>query len=218
MHLSAKSGIFLTQTLWTEAENLSVNSIRFSGAAAVFVIRFIFGRLFVVWREFQKPLLAGRKTSKRSIGPARESRLPGPMSVTLPPARSGPTDRSGVSLKPDRRGSRPGPAAWGDPRRTRPHRPSRRPARTPARSANRRSGRSCSTPTRPCGRNNSLHPPLSTLHTRCSTPTPPSWRNNCQLHEMPRETIPSLSTSGGPLSIQLLSRPSTRSNLHAVPD
>ncbi len=89
------------------------------------------------------------------------------MSVTRGPARSGPPDRIGVRLEHDRRGGRSGPAAaWKGPRRTRPHRPSRRPRRRPAPTANRRSGRSCSTPTRRGG------------------------HSNCQLHEMPGETIP----------------------------
>ncbi len=127
MHLSAKRGIFLTQVLRPEAEKIFGNFIKFSGAAAVSVIRFIFGRLFAIWRESHKLLLARRRVSRRAIWPARESCRPGPMSVTLPPARSGPPDRIGVRRKHDRRGSRSGPAAaWGDPRRT----------------ANRRSGRS----------------------------------------------------------------------------
>ena len=85
--------------------------LKFSGAAAVSGIRFIFGRLFAIWRESQKPLLARRKASKRPNGPARESCRPRPMSVTLPPARSGPPDRIGVRLEHDRRGSRSGPPA-----------------------------------------------------------------------------------------------------------
>ncbi len=116
MHLSAKSGIYLTQVLQPEAEKIFGNFLRFSGAAAVSVIRFIFGRLFAIWRESHKPLLAGRKASRRPIWPAR-----GELS-----ARADVGDAT----------------------------------------ANRRSGRSCSRPTRPSG------------------------RNNCQLHEMPGETIP----------------------------
>ncbi len=129
--------------------------------------RFIFGRLFTIWRESRTPLLARLKASRRPLRPAREGCRPGPMLVTLRPARSGPPDWIGVRREHDRRGGRSGPAAaWGGPRRTRPHRPSRRPGGRPASTANRRSGRSCSTPTRPGG------------------------RNICQLHEMPGETIP----------------------------
>ncbi len=134
MHLSAKWGIFSTQVLRPEAENLFGNLIRFSGAGGGSrgSGSYLAG-CFAVWRESQKPLLAWRKASRRPNGPARESCRPGPMSVTLQPARSDPPARIGVRLEHDRRGSRSGPAeAWGDPRRTRPHRPSRRPGGRPA--------------------------------------------------------------------------------------
>ncbi len=131
---------------------------------------------FAVWREFRTPLLTRLKASRRPLWPARESCRPGPMSVTLRPARSGPHDRIGVRRRHDRRRGRPRPAAaQGGPRRTGPHRPSRRPGGRPAPTANRRSGRSCSTPTRPGG------------------------RNICQLHEMPGEAIPTGVRSRPPL-------------------
>ncbi len=111
MHLSAKRGTFSTQALWPEAEKILGNFLRFSSAAVVSVVRFIFGRLFAIWRESEKPLLTRRKASRRPIWPVWESCRRGPMSVRLPPARPGPPDRIGARLKHDRRGNRSGPAA-----------------------------------------------------------------------------------------------------------
>ncbi len=142
MHLSAKRGIFSTQALWTAAEEISGDFLRFSAAEAVSVSRFIFGRLFAIRRESRKPLLARWKASKRPIWPAGESCRPGPMSVALPPARSGPTDRIGaasdgsltdvgVGPAPAWETCRPGPTRRRETRGE-PDRSDRRPGRRPA--------------------------------------------------------------------------------------
>ncbi len=154
MHLSAKRGMFLTQGLWPGSEKISGNFLRFSGAEAVFVARFIFGRLFAIWRESQRPLLARRRASRRPIWPARESCRRGPMLVTIPPARSGPPDRIGAASGGSMTDVGVGPG-WRRRGETRAEtdRTDRRVGRVgdPSRSANRRSGWSCSRPTRPSG-------------------------------------------------------------------
>ncbi len=142
MHLSAKSGIFLTQALRPEAENLFGNFMKFSGPAAVSVFRFIFGRLFLVWRDLQMPLSTRLKASRRPIWPAQENCRPGPMSVTLEPARSDPPDRIGAASGGSLTYAAVGPApAWETCRscrrrrgetRAEPDRTDRRPGRRPA--------------------------------------------------------------------------------------